>query len=364
MTNLLAFALLLGQLDVSDPGLELDSNEETSDEELVEPDLGDPGSLDSPPQIHVVEPGDTLWDLGRRYFTNPWYWPKLWANNPQLTSPHRIFPGNELALHEGGRVELIPVPLDPEFEPASDPDEIPPVSASRPIVVSTAWEARRTAFIERTSKFLTGEIVASPNEQQLMVEPARLYVRSSKPLEEDELLGVYRRRTFVPHPITGEPLGDVYELTGVLRTGSQAKSGAPDTLYSTSIERAFAPIERGDPIGPMPVNNVPMRMVPASVALEAMIVATLEEGIGNVAQHELVFLDRGTKHGLLRGHVLDVIRRGDDFTGDDQDMPEEQIGQIVVVEAREKTSTALVIHSRHDFSAGDLARTSDLFRRR
>ena len=56
----------------------------------------------NPPQLtetHTVESGDTLWDLCSKYLNSPWYWPKIWSYNPQLTNPHWIFPGNEISFY-------------------------------------------------------------------------------------------------------------------------------------------------------------------------------------------------------------------------------------------------------------------------
>ncbi|MEL6187221.1 MAG: LysM peptidoglycan-binding domain-containing protein, partial [Myxococcota bacterium] len=39
---------------------------------------------------HAVRQGDTLWDLCAKYLNSPWYWPKIWSYNPQLTNPHWI----------------------------------------------------------------------------------------------------------------------------------------------------------------------------------------------------------------------------------------------------------------------------------
>ena len=57
---------------------------------------------EAPPQvteIHQVNQGDTLWDLCTKYLNSPWYWPKIWSYNPQITNPHWIFPGNELRFY-------------------------------------------------------------------------------------------------------------------------------------------------------------------------------------------------------------------------------------------------------------------------
>src|SRR5688572_17280612 len=57
---------------------------------------------DAPPSVgetHAVKAGDTLWDLCAKYLNSPWYWPKIWSYNPQITNPHWIYPGNELRFY-------------------------------------------------------------------------------------------------------------------------------------------------------------------------------------------------------------------------------------------------------------------------
>ena len=56
---------------------------------------GPPGEV---PDTHVVQKGDTLWDLSSRYYRNAWGWPKLWSYNPQITNPHWIYPGDLIRL--------------------------------------------------------------------------------------------------------------------------------------------------------------------------------------------------------------------------------------------------------------------------
>ncbi|HEY3234934.1 MAG TPA: LysM peptidoglycan-binding domain-containing protein, partial [Polyangiaceae bacterium] len=50
------------------------------------------------PEVHIVNRGDTLWDLSARYYQNPYYWPKVWSYNPQLQNPHWIYPGDQLRM--------------------------------------------------------------------------------------------------------------------------------------------------------------------------------------------------------------------------------------------------------------------------
>lgn len=51
---------------------------------------------------YTVTKGDTLYDLSKRLFGDPKYWPKIWAlNNGVITNPHVIRPGNLIAFMPG-----------------------------------------------------------------------------------------------------------------------------------------------------------------------------------------------------------------------------------------------------------------------
>ena len=50
----------------------------------------------------MVKPGDTLWDIAGYYLRDPWYWPQLWNDNPDIDNPHRIRPGDVLVLSRAG----------------------------------------------------------------------------------------------------------------------------------------------------------------------------------------------------------------------------------------------------------------------
>ncbi len=53
----------------------------------------------APPDSYTVKPGDTLWDLSGRFLNNPWYWPKVWSYNPEISNPHWIYPGNVVRFY-------------------------------------------------------------------------------------------------------------------------------------------------------------------------------------------------------------------------------------------------------------------------
>lgn len=50
-------------------------------------------------QVHVVRPGDTLWELSRLYLSNPFRWPEIFtANRPLIANPHWIYPRARLLI--------------------------------------------------------------------------------------------------------------------------------------------------------------------------------------------------------------------------------------------------------------------------
>ena len=47
-------------------------------------------------RIHVVVPGDTLWDISDAYLGTPWVWPSVWTDNRDIENPHFIVPGDRI----------------------------------------------------------------------------------------------------------------------------------------------------------------------------------------------------------------------------------------------------------------------------
>lgn len=53
------------------------------------------------PEVYVVEPGDTLFDICAQLLDEPGYWPKLWSLNAFIRNPHFIYPGMRLRFYPG-----------------------------------------------------------------------------------------------------------------------------------------------------------------------------------------------------------------------------------------------------------------------
>jgi nucleoid-associated protein YgaU len=51
-----------------------------------------PGSAET----YTIARGDTLWDLAKRFYGNPYLWPQLWEKNQYILDAHWIYPGDPL----------------------------------------------------------------------------------------------------------------------------------------------------------------------------------------------------------------------------------------------------------------------------
>ncbi len=50
-------------------------------------------------EVHVVQPGETLWQIALRLSGNPSRWPELYrANRDQIKDPSLLYPGQRLAI--------------------------------------------------------------------------------------------------------------------------------------------------------------------------------------------------------------------------------------------------------------------------
>ncbi len=53
--------------------------------------------------IYTIKPSDTLWDISKVLFGDPFYWPKLWSINANISNPHLIYSGSNLGIIHGSQ---------------------------------------------------------------------------------------------------------------------------------------------------------------------------------------------------------------------------------------------------------------------
>jgi hypothetical protein len=333
------------------------------------------------PEIHVVRRGDTLWDLSDNYYGNPWQWPRIWGQNPQITNPHWIYPGDQvrmLAPGESGDQSLYsrlgrggPKSKTLFSRNFRTGDETPKTVT-----------LRDQGYLGDPQKDTWGEVAGAAEEQMLLAEGNTVYLvlregASTKPGDE---LTVFRR-VRKPDAVPGarNPPGEIVAINGTVKVDSYD----PKTRVARArVTESLDVIERGANIGPV---RRRFDVVPP-VKNRANVTARVLTGVYPlvyVAANQVVFLDRGSEDGLEPGNRLVVTRRGDvwrstvsskaardrvrmdstknaevettPLAGENDKFPEEQVAELRVLSTEKYASVALVTQSRRELVSGDVA---------
>jgi len=343
------------------------------------------------PSTHLVQRGDTLWDLCGSYFQNPWAWPKIWSYNPQIQNPHWIYPGDQVRL----RIDVPPEQRESiVLGKGQGPGALGRGGGTagggggfvnrRPLVQRDTVFLRGVGYIDDPKKDVWGELIGAEQEQMLLTQGADVYVmmRPGVDLRLGQLLTVFHSvRT--PSSVSGarRPPGEIIAFKGTIRVDDWD----PKTRIGRGrLIESLDAVERGDKVGPVGrrFDVVPPRR--DEVDLEARVLTSLypHEVLG---QNQIAFIDRGSKDGLVPGNRLLLVRRGDNWRrtlettttmartqvrtdvpehvktevtplhGKAEDFPEEITGELRVLRADEYSSVTLVTATKYEIEPGDRA---------
>ena len=298
------------------------------------------------PEQYVVVKGDTLWDISGKFLENPWQWPELWSNNPQVKNPHLIYPGNTLYFSiVNGR---------PRLSFSKNANVIKPR-----IRQSSLGKAIKLIPTDAISQFLTSPKVVNETELDLapyVIEIAdehliagagdRVYVRS---ILSPNSLGytIYRKGEVYINPETREVLG--YEAKYVANATIE-RAGDPATL---TITRSDSEIRRGDRLMGSNQSELALNFFPRppQQTIRGNLISVLG-GVSEIGQHDIVVIDKGLSHGLEVGHTLDIYHRGrlvnDPFIAQKNAtvrLPDELAGLLMIFRVFDRVSYGLVIEA-------------------
>lgn len=315
--------------------------------------------VENAPEVYVVQPGDTLWDLSERFLNNPWYWPRIWSYNPNLTNPNWIQPGTRIRFYPGGAeapVEVQPEEIDEDEEPFDDDLVDVPLfqdSGVRPPKLADANSntGRREYFITDQDLNEAGRIRNAPEEKEMLSVFDSVYFDLKERPDPGQLLQVFEVQRVLRHPVTGENLGRVVHTLGVARVDRVGEDGEQ---HLGTILANWDPIYRGAYVGALEdVDVTSVSPIPNEREVEGFVVDTARYPTRHIGQNHIIFIDRGQNAGVQVGNTFVVLRRGDAFTGEVRKMVDEDIGRLLVVDVGERGSTAVVIESDREIVAGD-----------
>ncbi len=348
--------------------------------------------LPNAPDSYVVKRGDTLWAISSMFLKSAWRWPDLWGMNLQdIKNPHRIYPGQQLYLDKSnGRATLRTSQAAAGDGPPPDTVIVSPRIRSGPLADASIPTLAahvigpflNEAIIVDEAEFLRApRIVATQEGRVLLSRGDRAYARgqsgsasSGKALSDAKgepfKYRIFRNATPLKDPTTGAILGYEAQYVGraeLVRGESVQQVTAKDGKITTEIVPATIDIVSakeemrvGDRLVAEPA-AISQSYVPhaPTLPISGQIVSVYGSAVIYAAENRVVVVNRGSKDGLERGHVMAILKDGQvlkdrtDSARTQIKLPNERNGLLMVFRTFESLSYALVLQITDGVKVGD-----------
>lgn len=199
-----------------------------------------------------------------------------------------------------------------------------------------------------------GKIVGSKDKKMMLGEGDTVYLVSFKgEFSPGKDWIIYKFIKNVYHPTTGKYLGDLIDVTGVVKVTEVDKK-----LATAQIIRSKEPIFQDDQIALVEtlfdLSRPANRLLPEGMT--ATIVEARDNRLNN-ATHDVVYIDRGKKEGIVRGDQFVVITGGQQIgvhpDGQTLRFPQREVGSLVILSSQDHTATAQILKSSEPISKGN-----------
>lgn len=345
------------------------------------------------PDSYTVRTGDTLWAISGMFLKSPWRWPELWGMNLEdIRNPHRIYPGQQLFLDKrdgratlrtrqagsGDSSPMNTVRVSPRTRTESLADASIPTLAPQAIEPFLA----EPLIVDELTFSQAPRIVATQEGRVLLSRGDRAYAlggyaggngpgralseRKGEPLD----YRVFRNATPLRDPTTQEILGYEAQYVGkaeLVRDESSVQN--PDREGKLQTERVPATIDIvaakeemrvGDRLIPEPPRELRSYMPRApSSPMAGQIVSVYGNAVAWAAENQIVVINRGSRDGLERGHVMAILKDGErlrdktDSARPDIKLPNERNGLLMVFRTFDRLSYALILRATDGVKVGD-----------
>lgn len=255
-------------------------------------------------RVHVVRPGETLWDIARNYLNDPFLWPEIFRLNTDVVQdPARIYPSERLVLPDG----MPAAATETVFNGGLPRERGPSVQfgdrARRPEVLP--GDFYRVGFIARRGEVVPVGRLSEPEARSavdLRMPPQinqydRVFVQVDESVREGDRLRFLRPGREM------RGVGRIYRPTGV-GTVAAVDSGVATVV----VVGLYGPMEPNDVA--VPWERFPLepdaRSQAAEPDLQGRVIAFDEEGRVLQRTESILFLDVGRDAGVAVGDVFEA----------------------------------------------------------
>ena len=344
------------------------------------------------PDSYTVKSGDTLWAISGLFLKTPWRWPELWGMNLQdIQNPHRIYPGQQLVLERSnGRATLRARQAGPNDGPPTESVKVSPrtrfsslADATIPTLSASAIEPflAEPLIVDAAEFAVAPRIVATQEGRVLLSRGDRAYAKgdyaagkTGKVLSDAKGqptdYRVFRNTTPLKDPTTGAILAYEAQFVGkaelirgessqevLNKDGKTTTDSVPATIDIVSAKEEMRIGDRliAEP-PPSSQNYVPRA---PTTPIVGQIVSVYGSAVRFASENQVVVVNRGSKDGLERGHVMAILKDGERFA-DKTDpsrpqikLPNERNGLMMVFRTFDNLSYALVLQITDGVKIGD-----------
>lgn len=307
---------------------------------------------------YKVLKGDTLWDISTKEIQDPFLWPKIWKENPEIKNPDRISPDQtikiplrllqkEQPLEEvtAEKAAAIPEPVKEEQK-----KEVPQKTVEKKIYpIKKNYLADKDLLI--ASGYITdyitkriesvGKISGAPTGRSMFGNNDYLYIKTNTTANAGDKFHVIRPSALIKHPKTKNKMGYLISVLGTVKV-IETENG----MTKAVVTKAYGEIRTGDLLDAFyeiePVMEEDEHRKPD---VSGFIVAA-QKMKSISAFHDILFIDKGSSDGLEIGDMLKTISF-------DKLNKSRTIGVIQIINLKGSTASAIVRKSESAISVGD-----------
>jgi len=290
---------------------------------------------------YTVERGDTLWDITKEELQDPFLWPKVWNENPDIDNPDKIYPNQKIKIP----LYLLQKEISPPAPKPMVKPSMKPQPEEKPVVITKP--AKKEYLIDKNLLTISGYIADKlhavgtiydkPGEITNLTKGDQAYITTDTPVKKGDTFYIIYPVEKVKHPVTGSNMG---VRIAILGTAEVIDESDPKILITSS----YVEIPVGSLIDnyyeiepPLAVDN------PRNPEINGYIVTTLRRiyAHGNM---DIVFIDKGKNDGLEVGDVLATTLQSEHKIFN---------GGVQVISTRPSTSAAIIRKAAKEIQIGD-----------
>lgn len=329
-------------------------------------------------RVHIVEKGDTLWDLAQRYYNNPLLWPQIWDANKYIPNAHWIYPGDPLTIPPMTPVTEEQLAQETATEPVGEAGEGSSGTSSLPPPTKESWpialdeDLYCSGFIVPDTKNYSLKVFATERQGQISQSLFDIVYLNQGEAEGispgDEFTTLHKVRSL--GTLNGAAIDTSAKNADFRGLGDYVVQTARVKVVATQEHTATAQVTYscdamliGDYLVPFEPKEAPLlsdlppidRYAPEGSNAKGTIVFTKND-LGTVGLNSEVQINLGAKDGIQNGTRLIIYRNHEtnyEMQQYEKDVPRRVLGEMVVFNVSDATSAGRIIQSFDFVALGD-----------